>query len=267
MAVSSKAAAAEIAAFNKVSKILKGSTAFAKPAGFEAGFPDFGFRVDVGGKKVDLHIEYKADAKAQMGSMRDWVFDGSRFMTPDVSNQEKMDLLEMMNSSPEAIKNGQRLLKDLKKHADSKINSIASSTMNIIRDNDERREKLTAFAKATDSFQIAKINNTSLGNSIISHYKKKFKSSRKADANASVLIMMIGNKMWLVDKTPTFNAAVEAEIAKYFGATKIPSIGPLQAALEVRIQPRGLSAPGKRVSIDVMASFRLSGAISGGITV
>ena len=41
----------------------------------------------------------------------------------------------------------------------------------------------------------------------------------------------------------------------------------LKANLEVRIQPRGLSAPGKPVSIDVMASFRLAGKPSAGTTV
>jgi hypothetical protein len=199
--------------------------------------------------------------------MRDWIFDGRRFMSPDVGNQEKADLLVIMNDTPEAIKNGQRLLKDLKKYADSHINLIASSTMNIESDGDARRKKLANFAKETESFQIAKIKNTTLGNGIIAHYKKKFKAVRKTDAAASALLMMIGDKIWLVDKTPTFNAGVETEIAKHFGTTKIPTMGQLEAQLEVRIQPRGLSAPGKRVSIDVMASFRLSGALSGGIAV
>ena len=267
MATSSNAAAAEIAAFKKVQKALNKSHAFAEPAGFDAGFPDFGFRVMVGGKKVDLHIEYKADAKAQMGSMRDWVFDGTKFMTPTPANEEKSDLIDIMNTAPEAIKNAKRLLSDLKKFADPKINMIYSGTMTIEKDKEKRREKLVNFAKETSSYQIAKISNTTLGAAVITHYKKKFKKSRKSDADASALLMMIGNKVWLVDKTPSFNAGVEKEIATYFGATKIPSIGPISAALEVRIQPRGLSAPGKPVSIDVMASFRLSSTISGGMDV
>lgn len=267
MGVSSKAEAAEKAAFEKVKKILKGSTAFAEPAGFEAGFPDFGFRMKIAGKNVDLHIEYKADAKAQMGSMRDWLFDGTKFTTPDPTNEEKADLIDIMNETPEAITNGKRLLKDLKKFADPKIKMIYSGTMTIEKDKAERRRKLESFAKGTENYQIAKIKNTTLGNSIISHYKKKFKKSQKRDAGASALLMMIGNKIWIIDKTPTFNAAIEKEVASMFGQTKIPSIGQLSAALEVRIQPRGLSSPDKPVSIDVMASFRLDAALSGGITV
>lgn len=266
MAVSSKAAEAEIAAFKKVKSLLKGSTAFAVPAGFETSFPDFGFRVMVGKKKVDLHIEYKADAKAQMGSMRDWVFNGTKYTTPNPTD-EKTDLIEIMNATPEAINNGKRLLADLKKFADPKIKTIYSGIMTIEQDKAMRRKKLEAFAKGTENYQIAKIVNTTLGKGIISHYKKKFKQSRKSDSDASVLLMMIGDKIWMVDKTPTFNVNIEKEIAQYFKATKIPSIGQLTAALEVRIQPRGLSAPGKPVSIDVMASFRLSAAPGGGISV
>ena len=266
MGVSSKAEAAEIAAFKKVQSILKGAHAFAVPAGFETSFPDFGFRVMVGKKKVDLHIEYKADAKAQMGSMRDWVFDGTKYTTPNPTD-EKLDLIDIMNGTPDAIKNGKRLLNDLKKHADSKIKTLYSGTMTIESDKEERRKKLVNFTKNTENYQIAKINNTTLGSGIISHYKKKFKKSQKPDADASVLLMMIGNKIWMVDKTLPFNAAIQKEIAAYFGATTIPNIGNISAALEVRIQPRGLSAPGKPVSIDVMASFRLSAAPGGGISV
>lgn len=266
MATSSAAQQAEINAFNKVHKKLGKPSAFAKPAGFETSFPDFGFRLIIGGKKVDLHIEYKADAKAQMGSMRDWIFDGTRFSTPSDS-EEKQDLIDIMNASPTAITNGKRLLKDLQKHADPKIKSISSGTMTIEKDKDRRRAKLMSFAAATDNYQIAKINDTSMGDKIISHYKKKFKKSQKSDADASVLLMMIGNDIWLVDKTSKYTSEVDKMVASYFGEASIPKIGKLQAALEVRIQPRGLSSPGKPVSIDVMASFRLSGGLSGGMKV
>ena len=271
MAISNKALDAEIAAFNKVSNILKKvkATTFAKPAGFGTGFPDFGFRMIIDGKKVDIHIEYKADAKAQMGSMRDWIYDGNgnQFTTPNLDSTEKQMLIDLMNVSADAKRNAKRLLKDLNTYVDPGIKLLYSGSLTTIKDKQLRREKLEAFAENTENYQIARIKDTSLGNEIITHYKKKFKAVRKPDANASVLLMMIGDKIWMVDKTPTFNAAVEREVASMFGQTKIPTIGQLSAALEVRIQPKGLNSPGKAVSIDVMASFRLNAALSGGISV
>ena len=118
MAVSANAELAEKNAYNNLLKKLglTSNNAWAAPAGFSTDFPDFGFRVQIGTKQVDMWIEYKADAKAQMGSMRDWVFDGNKFITPN-STPEKDDLIAIMNSTPEAIRNGKRLLTDLKKYA------------------------------------------------------------------------------------------------------------------------------------------------------
>ncbi len=267
MATSSAAQQAEIRAFKNLQKLLgKTAIAFAEPAGFETSFPDFGFRLTIGGKKVDLHIEYKADAKAQMGSMRDWVFDGTKFSTPKDS-EEKKDLIDIMNASPTAITNGKRLLKDLQKYSDPKIKKISSSSMTIEKDQKERRRKLEAFVKGTDNYQIAKLNDTTMGDKIISHYKKKFKKSQKDDANVSYLLMMIGDTIWLVDKTSKATAQLDSAVAAMLGGDTIPKIGKMQAQLEVRIQPRGLSSLGKPVSIDVMASFRLSGGLGPGLKV
>ena len=266
MATNSPAQQAEINAFQKVLKKLDKPTVFAKPAGFETSFPDFGFRLMIGGKKIDLHIEYKADAKAQMGSMRDWIFNGTEFTSPSDSD-EKQDLIAIMNVSPTAIANGKRLLKDLQKYADPKIKSIYSGTMTIEKDQAIRRTKLEKFAQETDNYQIAKINDTSMGDKIISHYKKKFKKSQKSDATGSMLLMMIGNDIWIVDKTSKVTAEIETTVATMLGGKSLPKIGKLQAQLEVRIQPRGLSSPGKPVSIDVMSSFRLSGKLAGGLGV
>ena len=58
MGISSNAQLAEKIAFEKLSKKLGKTTAFAKPAGFDTGFPDFGIRMMIDGKKIDLHIEY-----------------------------------------------------------------------------------------------------------------------------------------------------------------------------------------------------------------
>jgi len=267
MAVSSAAQQAELRAFEKVKKLLKGAQVTSAPAGFETSFPDFGFRIQVGKKTVDILIEYKADAKAQMGSMRDWIFDGRSFKTPDLRNEEKKDLIEIMNQSSEAVQNAKRLLKDFKTYADPKINLIYSGMMTIEKDQKIRRSKLEAFAAGTKNYQIAKIANTTLGNGIISHYKKKFKDAVSSDANYSVLLMMIGNEIWFVDEKGTLAPEEQKGFLKMLNITNIPVMRNLSANLEVRIQPRGLSAPGKPVSVDVMSSFRLNGKPGSGATI
>lgn len=268
MAVSSNAEQAEKTAFNNLLKkmSLTSKDAWAAPAGFSTDFPDFGFRFQVGNKQVDLWIEYKADAKAQMGSMRDWVFDGNKYSTPNLT-PEKEDLIIIMNGTPEAIRNGKRLLTDLKKYADSRINKIYSGTMTIESDQNKRRQKLINFANNTDNYQIAKIDNTTLGLGIIKHYQKKFRSGIRNDADYSMLLMMIDNEIWFVDENGTLSTKEQQQVLQKFNTTRLPVLSNLKAQLEVRIQPRGLSAPGKPVSIDVMASFRLSGRPSAGYRV
>lgn len=266
MAVSSAAQKAEAAAFARLSKKLGKPTAFAEPAGFETAFPDFGFRLFVGGKKVDLHIEYKADAKAQMGSMRDWAFDGTKFSTPDSSNDEKSELIDIMNSSRECVMNGKRLLNDFKQYSDKGIKKIYSGMMTIEKDKEVRRAKLVNFANNTKNYQLAKIDDKSIGQKIIQHYKHKFAKSMKKDADYSLLLMMIDDQMWYIDSKGNLSGADQQKVADMLGG-KIPVMSSLKAQLEVRIQPRGLSAPNKPVSIDVMASFRLSGAPPSGLKV
>ena len=260
MAISANAEQAEKNAYEKLLKkmSLTYKDAWAAPAGFSTDFPDFGFRLQVGEKQVDIWIEYKADAKAQMGSMRDWIFDGNKFTTPNLT-PEKEELIAIMNSTPEAVRNGKRLLVDLKKYADTRIQKIYSGTMTIESDKDKRRQKLINFANNTENYQIAKIDNTALGQGIIKHYKKKFKAGLRGDADYSMLLMMIDNEIWFVDEIGRLNSKEEQQLLERFGTGNLPVLSNLKAQLEVRIQPRGLSAPGKPVSIDVMASFRLSG--------
>lgn len=268
MAISANAEQAEKNAYNNLLKKigLTSKDAWAAPAGFSTDFPDFGFRIQIGSKQVDLWIEYKADSKAQMGSMRDWVFNGSKFTTPNPT-PEKEELIDIMNNTPEAIRNGKRLLNDLKKFADPRIKSIYSGTMTIESDKDKRRQKLINFAESTNNYQIAKIDNTLLGQGIIKHYKKKFKSGLRRDSNYSMLLMMIDNEIWFVDEAGQLSPKEQQQLLDKFGTNNLPTLSNLKAQLEVRIQPRGLSAPGKPVSIDVMASFRLSGKPSAGYKV
>lgn len=262
--VSAKAEAAERSAFQKVGKLLNGK-AIVSPAGFDAGFPDFGYRIKLeDGKVIDLHFEYKADYKAQMGSMRDWIFDGRKFSTNDTKSESKAELIAVMNKTPKAIQNGKRLLNDLKKYFDKGVKFLYSGSLSVIKDKGTRRVQTQNFADKTDNYQIAAISDTMLGKKIIDHYKTKFKKNLKSGSDGSILFMMLKDKVWMVD---TFGAVATSdlpEVAKRMGLTKLDKLQNLTAKLEVRIQPRGLNSPTKMTSIDVMASFRLANAPGGG---
>lgn len=266
MAVSSAAQQAEINAYNKLSKVLGNPEAFAKPAGFETAFPDFGFTLMMDKNPLDLHIEYKADAKAQMGSMRDWIFDGKKFTSNDMGNEDKKDMLEIMSSNKTCVDNGKRLLKDLKTYFDPRVTKLYSGVLTVISDKTLRRSKLLDFVNNTKNYQLANIDDTSMGDMIISHYQKKFKKSRIGN-NPSILMMMIGNELWNIEKTSNVTNDMMNKVFQKLSVSKLNNLDNLKAKLEVRIQPRGLSSPGKPNSIDVMASFRLSGKPSGGTVV
>lgn len=265
MGISSAAQQAEISAFKKVKKALGNAEAFAEPAGFETAFPDFGFRVYIDQKPVDIHIEYKADKKAQMGSMRDWTFNGSAFTTSK-QDPAKEDLIAMMNASPECVKNGKRLLSDFKKHFDKRVKSIYSGMLTIEPDQKLRRAKLKQFVANTENYSLAKITSDDLGNKILDHYKKKFKKVKRSDASSSLLMMMLGNEIYFIDRIGTVKDDLKI-ISGMLSSQPIPTMRNLSASLEVRIQPRGLSSEGKPVSIDVMASFRLAGKTAAGASV
>ena len=262
--VSAKAEAAERAAFDKVGKLLKGK-AIVSPAGFDAGFPDFGYRIDLtNGNTIDLHFEYKADYKAQMGSMRDWIFDGRKFTTNDIKSESKAELIDIMNRTPKAVQNGKRLLNDLKKHFDKNVKFLYSGSLSVIKDKGTRRAMTQNFAAKTDNYQIAAISDNVLGKKIIDHYKTKFKKNLKSGSDGSILFMMLKDKVWMVDSTGNVSAQDMQEVADRMQLRKLDKLQNLTAKLEVRIQPRGLNSPTKMTSIDVMASFRLANAPSGG---
>jgi hypothetical protein len=266
MAASTAAQQAEKNAYNKLHKLLGNPKAFAEPAGFETAFPDFGFTLMIDKSPVDLHIEYKADAKAQMGSMRDWIFDGKKFTSNDTSNEDKKDMLEIMSMNKDCVNNGKRLLSDLKEYFDKRVTKLYSGVLTVVQDKQERRAKLINFTQNTKNYQLANIDDTSMGDLIISHYKNKFKKSRIGN-NPSALMMMIANELWIVEKTSNLSQSSLEKVYQRLEVDKLNYLNNLKAKLEVRIQPRGLSSPGKPNSIDVMASFRLSGKPSGGVAV
>jgi len=264
LGVSAKAEAAERLAFQKVGKLVNGK-AIVSPAGFDAGFPDFAYRVSLpNGKSIDLHFEYKADYKAQMGSMRDWIFDGVKFHTNDSKSESKQELIAVMNNTPKAIQNAKRLLNDLQKHFSKDVKYIYSGSLSVIKNQAERRIQTQNFAAKTDNYQIAAITDQILGSKIITHYRTKFNKNLKPGSDGSILFMMLKDTVWVVDKAGNITADDMDQIAKLMKINQLNRLLNLSAKLEVRIQPRGLNSPGKPTSIDVMASFRLSSAPTGG---
>jgi hypothetical protein len=209
------------------------------------------------GKLIDLHFEYKADYLAQMGSMRDWSFDGNEFSTPDVKSESKQELISIMNNTPDAIKNGKRLLSDLQKYFDKGVSRLYSGSLTVISDKDTRKALAREFAANTDNYQIAAIKDNSMGDKIINHYKNKFKKNLKAGSKGSILFMMLKDTVWMVDSVGSIDRADLIQVAEMMGLATLHKISGLSAKLEVRIQPRGLNSS-KPASIDTMASFRLT---------
>lgn len=274
--------AAEIAekeAFERIKKLLPVKEVFAQPAGSATNFPDFGFRISVNKKNVDLHFEYKADALAQMGSMRDWVFDGTKFKGSASAaslDPEKEQLLTVMNGSASAIKEAKRLLADLKTYFSPKVKEISSGCLGVITDKTERKKQLFNFSTNISSTMIANLADKSLGEKVKEHYHKKFHANLNDDAHHSILFFMVDRTIWFVEETGNLDEASKKMIPQYFGAQNIHVLPPLVANLEVRISPR----PGKAASdpkafwssstnphIDVMANFRLKQKLSGGVTI
>lgn len=265
--VSAKAQKAETDAYKKVGALLKKGKSLVAPAGFDQGFPDFAFRTTLdNGRVVDIHFEYKANNKAQMGSMRDWKFDGRKFYTPAMNNESKEELIYMMNNTPEAIKNGKRLLDDLKKHFHKDVKELFSGSLSFVKNQADRRLGLEQFAANTKNYTVATVQDDSLGRKIIDHYKKKFKANLESGSDASILLMMLDDTVWIVDTNGRISDAEQNEVAAQLGLKSFAKLNGLKARLECRIQPRGLNSPGKAVSIDVMANFRLAGPppIAGG---
>jgi hypothetical protein len=258
--MASNANAAEEASFKKIQTMLGNPEVFAKPAGSASGFPDFGFNMTLDGKTYCLQFEYKLDAKAQMGSMRDWIFDGNEF-TASGSSDSKEIMLYVMNHSKSCIKRGKEILKEFQTFGDKRIKKIYSGMLTVEKDQKARRASLMKYVdgKKTD-YQLAKISDSALGDTIIDHYRSKFNKSLNRQANGgNILFMVIGDQIFYVMSTT--NQSTVNEFAKYFNPNidKFVTLDNLSASLEVRIQPRGLNTPGKAVSVDVMSNLRLNG--------
>jgi hypothetical protein len=252
-------------AFKKVKNLLpKNTIVLTEPRGSDAGWPDFGFRVLVASKKVDILIEYKADVMAQMGSMRDWKFDGRNFTAATIDENKEM-LLELMNNDVGCRDKGVKLLAHFKKNFDPKINQIYSGMLSVESDKNKRLQKLKLFESNTSTkvssknmgYNLATIESPSLGKKIIDHYLAKFKKATKTDSDHSILMFMFDNQLFFIHDEGSLSNKDKELIPVLFGAKKIPVLNNIAARLEVRIQPRGLSGGDKAASIDVMASLRM----------
>jgi len=264
--VNLKALKAEKDAYKKVGKLFPNGKSLVAPAGFDHGFPDFAYRTTLkSGKVIDVHFEYKQNAKAQMGSMRDWIFDGQKFTSPDMSNESKQELIYMMNNTPTAIANGKRLLKGLQTHVSKDIKRLYSGSLGIIKDKMTRKFLIRQFMDNMENYTIATVKGDALGNKIVEHYKKKFVANLERGSDASILLMMLDDTVWIVDTNKSITSAEQNEVAAQMGLTSFTQLKGLSANLECRIQPRSTedSKP-KPASIDVMANFRLSGRPAGG---
>lgn len=266
MKIKPEHARAEENAYKQLLKVAGGKSLF-KPAGFDPSFPDFGFRVFLeSGKKIDIHVEYKANYLAQMGSMRDWRFNGTRFYTKDTNNVTKSDLVLMMNKTSEAMKNAKRILTNLQTYVHRGIKELYGGSLTAVKDKKERLIKAKAFAEATE-YRVAHITSSSLGNLTLQHYKTKFHKNLKSGSDASVLLMMLKDKVWLVDTYGQLSAREQDEVANILGAKRLRPLNSLTANLECRIQPKNLKGTSAAATIDMMANFRLTKAPSGGVKV
>ena len=267
MSVNTAADAAEKKAFEKIKKLLNVSNdaVFAEPAGSDASFPDFGYSVILNNEKIDIFFEYKLDHKAQMGSMRNWIFTGGSFRVPDAENENKKLLLEIMNTTPSAKTQAKRLLNDFKKHFDPRIKQISSGMLAIISDKIKRKVQIQKFIEHTDNYQIANIQDARLGAKIIDHYHEKFLKNQQPNSNGSIMLMMMGDTVWHME-SKGLTSKQETQIFKMLGSNgNIPTIPTLQAKLECRISPRNTDIrKSKSAHIDVLAVFRLAKRPSGG---
>ena len=266
----------EALAFEKVKSILPNPTVFAAPAGSATTFPDFGFRIMLGDKKTDIFFEFKQNHTAQMGSgSRDWIFDGTSFKLPQQAqtDQDKKDLIDIMNAVDQAKTKAKAILNDLKNLASNQISSLSSASLGVLKTGEARKAGVTNYIlnKKSD-YQIAKIDSTIMGDKIIELYKKKFRSSLRQDADLSIAFFMIKDTIWLVDKHGDWSKSNMDQLKMYFKTnTDFSMLDNLSAKLEVRIQPRpsfkekNYSDPRlNSARLDTMAMFRLSKKPSGG---
>lgn len=263
----------EVAAFNALEDLFGyDAMAIITPQGAGAGFPDFAFRTkSKSGKVIDVHFEYKADNKAQMSSMRDWIFDGRKFTTKAIDDADKELMLLAMNSNPEIMSNAKRIYKDFndvsKEMNLGKVPVLSSGLLSgLSSDFGVRKEFTKAVVNRTEKQQMGSIKG-GFGPSMINFYKKKFMKNIKSSANGSILLFMIKDRVWLMDTTGDVNDKEIKDIAKSLGHRDFDrrlNANNIDANLEVRLSIRPGSTPFSKAKMDPQAAMRLRKAPPGG---
>ena len=263
----------EVAAFNALEDLFGyDAMAIIAPQGAGAGFPDFAFRTkSPEGKTIDVHFEFKADNKAQMSSMRDWIFDGRKFSTKAVDDADKELMLLAMNNNQEIMSNAKRLYKDFNDVAkEMNLGSVpvlsSGLLTNLSSDFNVRKEFTKAVINRTEKQQMGSIKG-GFGPSMINFYKKKFKKNVRGSADGSILLFMIKDRVWLMDTLGNVNDKEIKDIARSLGHRDFDrrlNANNIDANLEVRLSIRPGSTPISKAKMDPQAAMRLRKAPPGG---
>ena len=263
----------EVAAFNALEDLFGyDAMAIIAPQGAGAGFPDFAFRTESPeGKTIDVHFEFKADNKAQMSSMRDWIFDGRKFYTKAVDDADKELMLLAMNNNQEIMSNAKRLYKDFNDVAkEMNLGSVpvlsSGLLTNLSSDFNVRKEFTRAVINRTEKQQMGSIRG-GFGPSMINFYKKKFKNNVRGSADGSILLFMIKDRVWLMDTLGNVNDNDIKQIAQSLGHRDFDrrmNTNSIDANLEVRLSIRPGSTPISKAKMDPQAAMRLRKAPPGG---
>ena len=262
----------EIEAFYAINQMLENDSptnyAFVTPRGSDTGFPDFGFNVRTSNRKsIDVHIEFKKDAGAYMGSMRDWVFDGRQYRpgAKAIDDADKELMLLSMNKNPTIVAGGKRLLKafdDAAKKHGLRVKELANYTLARLAPPKERKLR-QAVAQEVKNNNVQQIGNIQggFGSTIIDFYNKKFKKAIRSSADGSILLFMIKDRVWLMNQDGNVDQDDIKEIAQKFGVREFDSRNfnrsSIDADLEVRISIRKADDLFKQPFIDVKAGMKM----------
>lgn len=230
------------------------------PAGDANIFPDIGASIELPSGLLNVHIEIKQSKNDQMGSIRNWTFDGSRFDATHYENPNTRIIIDMLNDDPVAVGNAKRMMKELNKFFDKKIHLLSSGCLSVVTDKKERYERLKAFneSKSVNTMILSR-TGPDVGTMIIKHYKKKYKPKGDGD---NVLAMVMGNEMFLVKTHKVPSSDMLRELADALELEdEIPFIpSSFEGGIEVRVQPRHMSKKGASpVTLDTMANLRGKG--------
>lgn len=237
----------------------KGFNIHPKPAGDDTGFPDIGATMNINGKPLTLHIEVKDSKGAQMGSIRNWIFNGSKFDVTNYENPNAEMVIGMLNDTADAKQRAKKMLDELKKFFSKKVTNLQKGSLTAISDKTERYNAFMNYQKnrTTDTI-IARLKGPEIGRMITSHYKKKYKP---VGGHHNLLLMILGNEMFIIKTGAQPPEPVMKELYKTLGVDSIPELPATFAGnLEVRVQPRHLSKKGAvPLTLDTMANLRATG--------